>query len=102
MGVICPLEKFTQYIFSENNNGKKELFESFGFCLEDSEKLKQFFELKALQSYLKGNYIIKRLTEYGPILAIEMSINNQVFYSGWIIEPEGKLRNTTPFGGWVK
>ena len=21
---------------------------------------------------------------------------------GWILEPEGKIRNTTPFGGWVK
>lgn len=29
-------------------------------------------------------------------------INGQILDTGWMLEPEGKIRNTTPFGGWVK
>ena len=37
----CPIEKFTRYIFSDEEkyllNGKRELFESLGFSKADSE-----------------------------------------------------------------
>ena len=30
------------------------------------------------------------------------SLSGTIFYSGWMLYPEGKIKNTTPFGGWVK
>ena len=38
----------------------------------------------------------------GQRLAIPVAIKRKKFYTGWIVEPEGKISNTTPFGGWVK
>ena len=32
----CDISKFTDYIFSENSNGKKFLFESWGFSKYNS------------------------------------------------------------------
>lgn len=28
--------------------------------------------------------------------------NKQSFYTGWMIYPNGIIKNTTPFGGWIK
>ena len=39
---------------------------------------------------------------YGQRLAIRVNIAGKSFYTGWLLEPEGKIRNTTPFGGWIK
>lgn len=33
---------------------------------------------------------------------IQIGENGKTFYSGWILCPEGKIKNTTPFGGWIK
>ena len=38
----------------------------------------------------------------GQRLAIPVTLFGKSFYTGWMLEPEGKIRNTTPFGGWVK
>ena len=29
-------------------------------------------------------------------------LNGVTFYSGCMLYPEGKIKNTTPFGGWAK
>lgn len=57
---------------------------------------------QALENYLKVNYRIKGLDRYGQRIAIPITLNGTTFYSGWILEPEGRIRNTTPFGGWIK
>ena len=46
---ICPIEKFTGYIFSEKyiDNGKLQLFKDLGFTIENSEYLKLEFEVQA-------------------------------------------------------
>ena len=64
--------------------------------------LKLEYEKQALREYLKGNYVLKNYDRYGQRLAIPMTLNGRTFYAGWMMEPEGKLRNTTPFGGKVK
>lgn len=100
----CPLEKFTNYIFSdeEKSKGKKVLFESLGFTLKDSEALKRELEKQSLSNYLLGNYLLKDLDSNGQRLAIPITLAGKSFYTGWMLEPEGKIRNTTPFGGWIK
>ena len=96
----CPLTKFTNYRFKDKD--KKNLFESWGFTIEDSEMLKEKFQLIACENYKLGNYILKSLDGYGQRLAIPINLNGHEFYSGWMLCPEGLIRNTTPFGGWIK
>lgn len=96
----CPLIKFTNYIFKDKD--KKILFESWGFTIQDSNTLKEMIELQACENYKLGNYILKSLDEFGQRLAIPLNLNGHIFYSGWLLCPEGKIRNTTPFGGWIK
>lgn len=52
--------------------------------------------------YYKGNYILKNLDSCGQRLAIPILLNGNSFYSGWLLCPEGKIKNTTLFGGWIK
>ena len=96
----CPLIKFTDYIFK--NKDKKILFESWGFTIKDSEMLKNTIEAEACKNYVLGNYVLKNLDEYGQRLAIPVNFRGHEFYSGWMLCPEGLIRNTTPFGGWIK
>ena len=80
---------------------KKNLFESWGFSINNSNYLKNEFERQALEQYLNGNYVLKNLDIMGQRIAIETTLNGISFYSGWIVEPNGVIRNTTPFGGWL-
>ena len=100
----CDIRKFTEYIFKddETSKGKKEIFESLGFNKEYSVFLQTEFCRQAEEQYLQGNYILKGLDECGQRIAIPITIKGITFYSGWMLYPEGKLQNTTPFGGWVK
>lgn len=99
----CDIKKFTEYIFKdkEKSNGKNEIFYSLGFNINDSLFLKQEYCKQALQQYLSGNYILKNLDIRGQRLAIPINLNGVNIYSGWMLYPEGKIKNTTPFGGWV-
>ena len=72
-----------------------------GFNINDSLFLKQEYCKQALQQYLSGNYILKNLDIRGQRLAIPINLNGVNIYSGWMLYPEGKIKNTTPFGGWV-
>lgn len=101
IGAVCDIRKFTDYIFA-NSSAKKHIFESWGYNKNNSMELKQEIELQAKKQYSIGNYILKDLDKYGQRIAIETNLKGNVFYSGWLICLEGKLKNTTPFGGWTK
>ena len=103
---VCPIEKFTNYIFSDNyaQNGKKQLFENLGFKLEDSYDLKQQYEYQAMQKYMNGNYVLKNLDMYGQNINITIDLigkngRSVQFVSGWKVYPEGLLNCNTPLGG---
>ena len=100
----CPIEKFTNYVFTDDvkSKGKKAIFESLGFSDKDSQMLKLEIEKQSLANYLMGNYLLKNLDSNGQRLAIPITLSGKTFYTGWMLEPEGKIRNTTPFGGWIK
>ncbi|MBR2468429.1 MAG: hypothetical protein IKB42_05260 [Clostridia bacterium] len=97
----CDIRKFTDYIF-RGTGGKKDLFESWGYTLKDSQILQKEFEKQAREQYIKGNYELKGLDYNGQRIAIPINLKGNIFYSGWMVYPNGKLKNTTPFGGWVK
>lgn len=101
---FCKITKFTNYVFRDvvGSKGKNQIFFDLGYDIKDSEYLKHEYEKQALAQYLNGNYKLKKLDEYGQKLAIPITLNHTTFYSGWTLYPEGRIINTTPFGGWIK
>lgn len=71
-----------------------------GYSVDNANDLLEVFKVQALNNYLNGNYILKSLDKYGQRIAVSIKLKNKEFYSGWMVEPKGKIRNTTPFGGW--
>ena len=100
----CDLRKFTEYVFknTQDSKGKNQIFYDLGFDISDSEYLQNEFCKQARIQYLLGNYVLKNLDRRGQRLAIPTNLNGKTFYSGWILCPGGKIKNTTPFGGWIK
>lgn len=100
----CDIRKITEYVFKDSDisKGKNELFFKFGYDINDSLYLQYEFCKQALNQYLSGNYVLKNLDRMGQRLAIPIRLNTTFFYSGWLLCPEGKIKNTTPFGGWIK
>ena len=104
----CPIEKFTEYIFSNKEkyilNGKIQLFKGLGFSKADSEYLKTEFDVQAKQKYLNGDYEIGKLDEYGQRISITITVNsatkqNIKLVTGWMVHPLGKITCNTPLGG---
>lgn len=100
----CDIRKFTEYVFrnSKDSKGKNKIFHDLGFDINDSSYLQNEYCKQALNQYLLGNYVLKNLDKRGQRLAIPTNLNGTTFYSGWMLCPEGKIKNTTPFGGWIK
>lgn len=100
----CDIRKFTEYVFknSKDSKGKNKIFYDLGFDINDSSCLQNEYCKQALNQYLLGNYVLRNLDKRGQRLAIPISLNGTTFYSGWMLCPEGKIKNTTPFGGWIK
>ncbi len=99
----CAITKFTEYVFKDSkaSRGKNKIFYDLGFDIDDSEYLQLEFCKQVLEQYISGNYKLKNLDRRGQRLAIPMTLKNKTFYSGWLLYPEGEIKNTTPFGGWV-
>lgn len=100
----CDIRKFTEYIFKDvkESKGKNKIFKELGFNINDSKYLQKEYCRQALNQYLSGNYFLKNLDMRGQRLAIPINLNGTLLYSGWMLYPEGKIKNTTPFGGWIK
>jgi len=103
----CDIRKFAGYVFDEENNkGKKKLFESWGYSIEDSEYLQQLYISQALQKYCNGDYVFKGAGKrYGRVeIVIELPISNekrQMIKTGWILLPKGEIKLSTPFSGFA-
>ena len=63
--------------------------------------MKQEYISQALRQYKQGNYVLKNLDRRGQRLAIPITLKGKTFYSGWMLCPEGRIKNNTPFGGWL-
>ena len=100
----CDIRKFTEYVFknTQDSKGKNQIFYNLGFNIYDSGHLQTEYSKQGLNQYLNGNYVLKNLDRRGQRLAIPVSFNGTSFYSGWLLCPDGKIKNTTPFGGWIK
>ena len=104
--ITCSSEKFTKYIFDERkSNGKKNLFESWGYSIIDADHLVQEFIHQSKLKYQSGEYQLGNLDNYGQRISIIISLpksntlDNVSFVSGWMVYPNGELVLTTPYGG---
>ena len=102
---VCPITKFTDYIFSEKyiSNGKKKLFEILGYTIADSYKLKWEYEKQAREKYINGDYTLQNLDIHGQNINIIIELTNKngkaiQFISGWKVYPNGLINCNTPLG----
>ena len=97
------LRKLTEYVLvdDETSNGKYELFKSWGYTNTNAEELRQLYLNEAIKMYTNGLYGLHKLDQYGQQIIIEINIKDHHIKTGWMIEPKGKIRNITPFGGWM-
>ncbi len=103
---VCPIDKFTNYIFSDKymGNGKRELFETLGFDIDDAYLLKSEYERQAKQKYASGDYKLGKLSNYGQAISIDIVLTSKTgrrvkFVSGWMVYPNGLINCNTPLGG---
>jgi len=77
-------------------NGAIQLWMHFG-CKK--------IERQAREKYVSGNYELGRLNFAGQRISIRIEIPRRngdgtvSFISGWMVEPTGEIRLTTPYGG---
>lgn len=74
----CAIEKFNDYIFdSIKNNGKKALFESWGYDKMDTQWLQQEYCRQAQEKYSNGEFTLNKLDDFGQRINIEITLPNK-------------------------
>lgn len=100
--------KFDPYLFDPNNfykHGKNKAFESWGYTVDDAKWLQAEMERQAREKYISGDYELGKLDIRGQRISIRVTIPRRdkddtvSFISGWMVEPNGRLRLATPYGG---
>ena len=101
----CDIRKFTGYIFDEEKNkGKKQLFENWGYTIDDSEYLQQLYISQAIQKYCGGEYQYAGVNDYVAKISIEIVLTNQAgreqkVNTIWKLKPKGEIELATPYSG---
>ena len=100
--------KFDPYLFNTNSaypHNKEKLFQEWGYTVENAKWLQAEMERQAREKYITGEYELGKLDLYGQRINIIIEIPRKdregtvTFISGWMVEPKGKLKLNTPFGG---
>lgn len=101
----CDIRKFTEYIFSDKyDDGKKELFESWGYTIEDSEYLQQLYISQAIQKYCNGEYRYAGVNNQTAKISITITLTNkdgveQHINTIWKLGQKGKIDLIAPYSG---
>ena len=105
---VSDYRKFDPYLFNTNGlqtHNKEILFAEWGYTVEDARWLQTEMERQAKEKYIAGEYIFGKLNWNGQRISIRITIPRKdgsgdvSFTTGWMVEPNGKLRLTTPYGG---
>lgn len=100
--------KFDPYLFNTNglqSHNKEKLFAQWGYSVEDARWLQAEIEQQARKKYIAGEYTLGKLDNNGQRISIRITIPRKdgsgdvSFITGWMVEPNGTLRLTTPYGG---
>lgn len=100
--------KFDLYLFNaagKYTHGKEKLFYEWGYTVDDARWLQNEMERQARIKYVSGAYTLGKLDVLGQRINIRIEIPRRdtgeivAFVSGWMVEPKGKLKLNTPFGG---
>ena len=106
----CSTDKFEGYIFAEKHkdNGKMELFIRWGFGIIDTEYLIEELTSQAKEKYSNGNFALGTLDGFGQRISVLTELDRKDgkgrvrFLTGWLVYPDGNIKNTTPYGGNVE
>ncbi len=100
--------KFDPYLFNTNGlqfHHKEKLFAEWGYTVEDAKWLQNEMERQTREKYISGDYDLGKLNFAGQRISIRIEIPRKngegmvSFISGWMVEPNGKIRLVTPYGG---
>lgn len=100
--------KYDPYLFNRGNaytHNKQQMFESWGYTIDDSKWLQEEIEKQALEKYIAGEYSLGKLNKDGQRISIRVEIprknasGNISFVTGWMVYPDGRIQLTTPYGG---
>lgn len=101
----CNINKFTGYLFSDKyDDGKKELFEYWGYTIEESKYLQQLYISQAIQKYCDGEYQYVGVNDYNAKISITITLTNQVrvqqhINTIWKLGQKGNIVLVTPYSG---
>ena len=107
-GAESAYSKFVPYLFNTDGtrtHGKENLFADWGYTVEHAALLQEEMEEQAVYKYASGEYTLGKLDEHGQHISIRIELERRAgtgtvsFISGWMVEPNGKIRLTTPYGG---
>lgn len=100
--------KFNPYLFNPDNkypHNKQDLFESWGYTIQDSAWLQETIEEQGLEKYINGDYSLGKLDKNGQRIDIRVEIPRKdregtvSFITGWMVYPNGHIQLNTPYGG---
>ncbi len=103
----ADLSKFNKYLFvptHKDNKMKWKMFESWGYDINDSEWMRDEIQRQGLDKYVRGNYSLGKLDQYGQRINIRVEIPKRyssemaTFITGWMVYPNGEIILTTPYG----
>ena len=95
--------KFDPYLYFYRH-GKNKAFESWGYTVDAAKWLQAEIERQAREKYVSSDYELGKLNLRGQRINIKITIPRRdkegtvSFITGWMVEPNGKLRLTTPYG----
>lgn len=105
---ISAYAKYNPYLFDPHavyNHGKNMLFESWGYSISDATWLQNEIEQQCREQYLLGNYELGKLNNHGQRISIRVTLPKKdgtekvSFLTGWLIQSDGEIKLTTPYGG---
>ena len=100
--------KFDPYLFDVHRmykHGKNKAFESWGYTVKDAKWLQSEIEKQGYYKYIAGDYTLGKLNDNGQRISIRIELERKngagtvSFISGWMVEPDGLIKLTTPYGG---
>ena len=108
---VVDIRKFSGYIFrGDGTGGKEAVYNGLGYNIQHSEMLSDIYLEQAVEKYANNQYTLGSLIHYGQTINIEIELQGidsflgktSCINSGWLINPDGTIRLTTPFAGFTR